>query len=61
MDIEQHKKYVDKLYSLEKELIDLIAEVEDEKLMNKFIEWSDQRSLCNESFINIFDKIIIND
>lgn len=46
--IQQHKNNVDKLYALEQELIDLVFKTKDEGLINKFMEWSDLRSLCNE-------------
>ncbi len=57
MTNEEHKKEVNKLYLIEDDLIKLIFEVGNEDLQNKFNEWQDQRSKCNQGFINWIREI----
>jgi hypothetical protein len=39
-----------KLNKLESELINLISKTENDELMNKFLDWQNQRLRCNETF-----------
>lgn len=45
--IENHKEQVKILGKIENELIKLISEADNKELMNKFLDWQDQRSKCN--------------
>jgi hypothetical protein len=58
MTKEEHAKLVEKLNELESELVDLIAATGDVKLMNKFTEWCEQRSKCNEGYLEFLDGLI---
>ena len=49
--VEIHKKHVETLNKLEIELINLISETGNDELMNKFLEWQNQRIICNETFV----------
>lgn len=57
MTTEQHNKEVEKLTKLEHELIDMIAETGNSKLMEKFQEWQDQRSVCNKGFFDYIESL----
>jgi len=48
--VEIHKNHVAKLNELESELINLISKTENDELMNKFLDWQNQRLRCNETF-----------
>ena len=48
---------VQKLSRLEDELIHLIWTTDSEPLMEKFIEWQNQRSKCNDAFYNLMSSI----
>lgn len=55
MEVEQHKKEVEKLRDLERKLSLHIAYSEDHKLMDLFLEWQDQRNVCNEIFVKTIE------
>jgi hypothetical protein len=44
------------LKMLEDELIELIANTDEEKLMDKFLDWQCKRNDCNESFKAILKR-----
>ncbi len=52
-----HEQEVERLHSIENELIDLIHNTGDFKLVYKFNEWQDQRSVCNNGFFNFVDSL----
>lgn len=56
MDIEQHKKEVERLRKLETKLTLHIASTDDRELMDLFIEWQSQRTVCNEVFVKVLDS-----
>jgi hypothetical protein len=56
--IELHKKQYDKLQEIEKDLITMISELGDEALHEKFIDWMNQRTRCNETYIAIQESIL---
>lgn len=45
-----HKNQVKKLEKIESEFIKMIAETNNDALMEKFLDWQDQRVMCNEAF-----------
>ncbi len=53
MKLEQHQKEVKTLKKIEIELIKLISDSDKPILMDKFLEWQDQREVCNKGF-NLF-------
>lgn len=57
MSTEQHIKEVEKFNKLENELIEMIAEIGNEKLMQKFQEWQDQRHICNKGFFDHIESL----
>lgn len=50
-------KQVEKLKELEVELIEMIAATENETLMDKFIEWQNQREICNKGFFEFINNL----
>lgn len=55
---EKHEEEIAKLRVLEQELIELIADVGSSDLMDKFLEWQDQRNKLNKAFIvALFEQI----
>lgn len=46
----KHQQEVAKLELLAQELIEMIADTGNDKLMDKFLDWQAQRSKCNESW-----------
>ena len=56
MDIDQHKKEVEKLQKLETKLTLHIAYIDDQELMDLFLEWQDQRTVCNQGFVKLLDS-----
>lgn len=46
----EHKKEVKKLNKLEKELIEIISNINNELLLDKFIEWQKQKNMCNFTY-----------
>ena len=51
------KKEVKKLKSLESKLIKMISETDNEKLMNLFSAWQNQRTECNEIYLEFLESI----
>jgi hypothetical protein len=56
MTLDEHKEEVKKLKKIESKLIQLVANSNNDILMDKFLEWQTQRTICNEGFC----KIILN-
>ena len=56
MNLLEHKKELDKLENIKTDLIKLIAGTNDSKLMDKFMEYQNQKIKCNESLIKCFGK-----
>lgn len=54
-----HKQKVNTLKSLESELVEMISKTNNEPLQDKFIEWMNQRNLCNDTYLSVLDKITI--
>lgn len=48
---DKHKLEVDKLNSIEKELTRMIAQTNNEQLMDKFLDWQNKRTECNKLYI----------
>ena len=53
-----HKENVEKLRSLESELIDLIAKTGETEIMDKFIEWQEKRTDCAVSYMNELKQLV---
>lgn len=58
MDMTEHQKEVEKLKKIELELVKLVANTNDHRLMDKFDEFQNQRLVCNTSFSEWVDKIL---
>ena len=56
--MEKHKKEVETLNGLEEQLIKLIADTDNDDLMDKFSAWQDQRAVCNESWGKFVDDTL---
>ena len=56
MDIDQHKKEVEKLSKLETKLTLHIASTDDRELRDLFLEWQEQRNFCDELFIKLINQ-----
>ena len=54
---EQHDKEVAKLRAIEDDFIALIGESGDDELMSKYLEFSEQRTACNESLLEWLKSI----
>jgi len=59
--IEIHKKEFDRLQKMESELIDMLSKIDNEELQEKFIDWMNQRSRCNETYLAIQNAILTKD
>jgi len=46
-----HQKQVERLKELESELIKMIAELGNEAMQDKMLEWINQRTRCNETYV----------
>jgi len=46
-----HQKQVERLKELESELIKMIAELGNEAMQDKMLEWMNQRTKCNETYV----------
>ncbi len=46
-----HKNQVKKLEKIESEFIKMIAETNNDALMEKFLDWQNQRVMCNEAYV----------
>ena len=56
--IEIHKEQFKRLNEIEEELTEMISKINDDALHEKFIDWLNQRSRCNETYIAIQDAIL---
>lgn len=45
-----HKNQVKRLEKIESEFIKMIAETNNDALMEKFLDWQNQRVMCNEAY-----------
>jgi hypothetical protein len=48
--VDIHRERMNQLSKIELELIDMISKTGDEKLMDKFLDWQNQRTLCNLAY-----------
>jgi len=55
--IEIHKKQVESLSKIESELVEIISNTGNDALMEKFIDWQNQRMRCNETYIATISKL----
>ncbi len=46
----------EKLCKIESELLKLISDSGNESLQNKFLEWQEQRDICNEVLITELER-----
>ena len=46
-----HKNHVKQLDKIESELVKMIAETNNDDLMEKLLDWQNQRMRCNESYV----------
>ena len=46
-----HKNQVEELEKIESEFIKMIAETNNDALMEKFLDWQNQRMRCNEAYV----------
>jgi len=58
MNIETHQKEVEKLKKIELQLAKLIADTNNNQLMDKFSEFADQRIVCNKGFADYVEEIL---
>jgi len=61
MTLEQHQKEVKKLNDLESDLGYLIADTFSQPLMDKFIEWQKQRSVCNKGYFDYLKSLKVKE
>jgi len=54
------KEHTDKLHKIEMELIDMIGEIGNTDLQNKFIEFQEQRIVCNNHFSDFVKQSLEN-
>lgn len=47
-----YKQESERLSQLEKKLIELISETGDDELQNTFLDWINQRTRCNETYLS---------
>lgn len=45
-----------KLCKIESDLLKLISDLGNESLQNKFLEWQEQRAICNEALITELER-----
>lgn len=55
---DQQEKDVAKLQEIEQELIDLIFQHGSGELQDKFIEWQNQRTKCNEGYFVYLQSLL---
>jgi len=55
--IEIHKKQVESLSKIESELVEIISNTGNYALMEKFVDWKNQRMRCNETYIATISKL----
>lgn len=55
---EEHNIEVKVLKEIEEQLTKLILDINNDDLMDKYLEWRSQRNVCNEGYISVMDKII---
>lgn len=46
-----HKNQVKELEKIESELVNMIAKTNNDDLMEKFLDWQNQRIRCNEAYV----------
>lgn len=46
-----HQKQVERLKEIESELIKMIAELGNEAMQDKMLEWMNQRTRCHETYV----------
>ena len=46
-----HQKQVERLKELESELIKMIAKLGNEAMQDKMLEWMNQRTRCNKTYV----------
>ena len=56
--LQKYQKERELLGELESSLIELISETENKVLQDKFLEWQIQGAICNEIYINYFQKLV---
>jgi hypothetical protein len=49
--VRTHKNQVKELKKLESELVRMIAETNNDVLIDKFLDWQNQRIRCNETYV----------
>lgn len=57
---QEHRQALDELNKLESDLVTIIVNMGNQELMEKFLKWQSQRTLCNEKYINILKSYISN-
>jgi hypothetical protein len=50
-------KNIEYLNNLEIELIKMISDTNNNELMDKFLDWQNQRTKCNEELLNKIDLL----
>jgi|WetSurMetagenome_2_1015567.scaffolds.fasta_scaffold951921_2 hypothetical protein len=50
--VEIHKQRIKQLSKLEIELIEMISKTGNDELMNKFLDWQNQRTFCNSAYLD---------
>ena len=57
MTLEEHQEEVKELQKLEQHLIELIGQIGNDILREKFLEWQKQRNKCNEGFTKFIGAV----
>ena len=52
-----HKQQTETLKQLESELVKMIADTNNDELQGKFIDWMNQRTRCNETYLATLNVI----
>lgn len=50
------KENLEKLSNIQSQLIDLIAATDNQELMDKFLEYQEQKNVCNQELADKLDK-----
>lgn len=58
MTAEQHKKEVEKLKSIENEIEAFIVDTNDSLFMETWIEYLEQKNVCNLGMVNHLESLI---
>jgi hypothetical protein len=55
--MESNEAEILKLNEIEKEFVELISKTDNEVLQEKFLQWSNQRIACNQSYVDSLENL----